>query len=81
MGASLIDWRGPSWEFLQTILRVLIGVSLASVLAVLGAGVLSMLRGGEFNRKYSNQLMRARIASQAVTVLLFVLFFVVTRGG
>ncbi len=68
-------------EFLQTILRVLIGVSLASVLAVLGAGVLSMLRGGEFNRKYSNQLMRARIASQAVTVLLFVLFFVVTRGG
>ena len=67
--------------FLQTILPVLIGVSLASVLVVLGAGVLSMLRGGEFNRKYSNQLMRARIASQAVTVLLLVLFFLVTRGG
>ena len=67
--------------FLQTILPVLIGVSLASVLVVLGAGIASMLRGGDFNRKYSNQLMRARVASQAVTVLLLVLFFLVSRGG
>jgi hypothetical protein len=67
--------------FLQSILPILIGVSLAAVLLVLGLGVVSMLRGGEFSRKYSNQLMRARIASQAVTVILLVLFFVVSRGS
>jgi hypothetical protein len=67
--------------FLQSILPILIGVSLAAVLLVLGLGVVSMLRGGEFSRKYSNQLMRARIASQAVTVILLVLFFVVSRSS
>lgn len=67
--------------FLQSILPILIGVSLAVVLLVLGLGVVSMLRGGEFSRKYSNQLMRARIASQGVTVILLVLFFVVSRGS
>jgi hypothetical protein len=67
--------------FLQSILPILIGVSLAAVLLVLGLGVVSMLRGGEFSRKYSNQLMRARIASQGVTVILLVLFFVVSRGS
>jgi len=67
--------------FLQSILPILIGVSLAAVLLVLGLGVVSMLRGGEFSRKYSNQLMRARIASQGVTVILLVLFFVASRGS
>jgi hypothetical protein len=66
---------------LQTILPALIGVSLAAVLLVLGAGVFSMLRGGDFSRKYGNKLMRARVATQVVTVLLLVLFFLVSRGG
>ncbi len=63
----------------DTVLPILIGISLVSVLAVLGVGVVSMLRGGAFNRKYSNTLMRARVATQAVTVALIVLFFVL--GG
>ena len=40
------------------------------VLVILMIGVISFSRGGEFNRKYSNRLMRYRIAAQFVAVLL-----------
>ncbi len=63
----------------DTVLPILIGLSLVCVLGVLGVGVASMLRGGAFNRKHSNTLMRARVATQGVTVALLVLFFVL--GG
>ena len=33
-----------------------------------------MMQGGEFSKKYSNKLMRMRVAFQASAVLLFVLF-------
>lgn len=60
---------------IDTVLPILIGISLVSVLTVLGIGVGSMLRGGAFNRKHSNYLMRARVGTQGVTVALIVLFF------
>ncbi|MCH8110911.1 MAG: twin transmembrane helix small protein [Proteobacteria bacterium] len=63
----------------DTVLPILIGISLVCVLGVLGAGLVSMLRGGAFNRKYSNTLMRARVATQGAAVALMVLFFVL--GG
>lgn len=63
----------------DTVLPILIGVSLVCVLGVLGAGLVSMLRGGAFNRKYSSTLMRARVATQGAAVALMVLFFVL--GG
>ena len=61
------------------VLLVLIIVALVATLAVLGLGVVSMLRGGEFNRRYGNLLMRARIITQGVTILLVILFFVIER--
>ncbi len=63
----------------MSVLLVLIIIALAATLAVLGLGVVSMLRGGEFNRRYGNALMRARIITQGVTILLVVLFFVIER--
>ena len=51
-------------------------VLLAAVFATLGVlavGVISMLRGGEFNAKYSNKLMRLRIGFQALAITLLVL--------
>lgn len=50
-------------------------VVIAAVFATLGVlvvGVISMLRGGAFNAKYSNKLMRMRILFQAFAVLLLV---------
>jgi len=49
------------------------GLVLAAVVAVgliLVTGIVAMMRGGEFNRKYGNKLMRARIALQALAVVL-----------
>jgi len=58
-------------------------VAVVAVLAVAGVllvGIASFGRGGEFNRKHSNRLMRYRLAAQFVAVLL-ILLFVYLRGG
>ena len=44
------------------------------VLVILMIGIGGFARGGEFNRKHSNRLMRYRIAAQAVAVALIVGF-------
>jgi hypothetical protein len=44
--------------------------------------VIAMARGGEFNRKYGNKLMRARVALQGLAIVLFLLFvFAAGSGG
>ena len=44
-------------------------------LASLVAGLFSMVKGGEFNKKYGNRLMRARVTMQGLALLMFVLAF------
>ncbi len=58
---------------MSTFLTVLVVIALAATLAVLLTGIFSMARGGEFNRKYSNLLMRWRVALPGCAVLLLVL--------
>jgi hypothetical protein len=45
-----------------------------AVLAVLMVGVFGFARGGEFNRKYANKIMRLRLLLQFVAVLLILAF-------
>ncbi len=54
--------------------------ALAATLIVLIAGVVAMLRGGEFNRKYGNKLMRARVAMQALAIALLFVLYLINRG-
>jgi hypothetical protein len=56
----------------------LLAFALLLVLGVLAVGVISMARGGEFNQKYGNKLMQARVAAQALAVLLLFLAFAVS---
>lgn len=52
------------------------------VLIILVLGIGGFAKGGEFNRKHSNKLMRYRIIAQAGAVILIVLFaFIRSRGG
>ena len=44
------------------------------VLVILMIGIGAFTKGGEFNRKYANKLMRYRIIAQALAVLAIVLF-------
>jgi Hypoxia induced protein conserved region len=52
---------------------ILMTIAMLAVLGVLLLGVFSMAKGGEFNKKYGNRLMRARVALQAVAIGFFVL--------
>jgi nitrogen fixation-related uncharacterized protein len=64
---------------MSTIAPILIGVALAAVILVLLAGLFSMARGGEFNRKYGNKLMRARVGLQAAAIVLLILLWASTK--
>ena len=48
---------------------------------VLLFGVLTMARGGEFNRKYGNKIMRLRILVQAIAVVLIMVGFWIASSG
>lgn len=48
------------------------GLALLSVAGILGWGVITMGRGGEYNRNKSNLIMRYRIIFQAVALLIFI---------
>jgi len=50
--------------------KILVVIGLAAVLAVLFFGIATMLRGGEFNRKYGNKLMQLRVLLQFGVILL-----------
>ena len=66
---------------METLLIALIGIALAATLGVLAAGLIAMFRGGAFNDKYSNFLMRARIGTQATTVLLVLIYWLTFARG
>lgn len=51
------------------------------VLAVLAVGIFSFARGGEFNRKYSNKIMRLRILTQAIAVVLILAAVLAAQSG
>ncbi len=61
-------------------LFLLVALAVLVVFVILMTGIGGFARGGEFNRKHANRLMRWRIIAQFVAVLL-VLLFVWLRGG
>jgi hypothetical protein len=67
----------PIFGTMSSVLPFLIVVAVFGTLAVLGVGVISMLRGGSFNAKYSNRLMRLRILMQFVAICLLGIAFLV----
>ena len=51
-------------------LFIIASIACIVVLAILALGIGSFAQGGEFSKKYSNRLMRYRIAAQFIAVLL-----------
>ena len=52
---------------------VLMTVAMLAVLGALAIGIFGMAKGGDFNRKYGNKLMQARVILQAAALALFLL--------
>jgi hypothetical protein len=48
-------------------------LALIAVLGALGLGLFSMARGGEFNARYGNKLMRLRVGLQFAAIVLVIL--------
>lgn len=58
---------------MEKLFLVVVILALLAVLAVLVLGLVSLAKGGAFNQKYGNKLMRARIILQLAAVGLLVL--------
>ena len=58
----------------------LVSIAVLAVAVILLMGIGTFGKGGEFNRKHANKIMRWRIGAQAVAVVLIVIFFYL-RGG
>ena len=58
---------------METFFFVLVLIAMFITLGVLATGIIGMARGGEFNAKYGNKLMRARVIAQGVALALFAL--------
>ena len=56
---------------------LLIPIAFLAVVAVLSVGLYGMFKGGEFNKKYSNKMMRMRITLQfvALAIIMSALYF------
>ena len=51
------------------------------VLFILLTGIGGFAKGGDFNRKHANRIMRYRIYAQFIAVVLLLLFVLIRRGG
>jgi hypothetical protein len=60
-------------EILRDVLPVAVVIGMVVTALTMFVGVFSMSRGGEFNRKWSNKLMRFRVLFQGITVALLLL--------
>ena len=63
----------------QDPLFIIVILAMAAVAIILMIGIGGFGRGGEFNRKYANKLMRLRIFAQFIAVLLILLFVYLAR--
>jgi len=54
----------------MSILKIAVVVALAATVAVLFLGLFSLMKGGSFNARFGNKLMRLRVVVQGVAVAL-----------
>jgi hypothetical protein len=61
---------------MRVFLTILLVLALAGVLAILGAGVVTIVRGG--NPQRSNKLMQARVIMQGIALLILALLMLMS---
>lgn len=59
----------------------LVAVAVLIVLGILLLGIGTFAKGGDFNRKHANRIMRWRIGAQLIAVILILLFVFIRRQG
>lgn len=65
----------------MTVDKIILLVALGLVAVILAWGVLTMARGGEYNVKNSNRIMRYRIIFQAIALLVIMVLIWMRQGA
>ncbi len=65
---------------MKTVTAVLLGIAMLVTLGVLFAGLVTMARGGEANRKHGNRLMRWRVIAQGTALAIFAVAMLLSSG-
>ena len=65
----------------MTIDQIILVASLVIVAGILGWGVLTMARGGTYNVKNSNRIMRYRIIFQALALVVILILMWLRKDG
>ena len=63
-----------SENLLNNPLFIIVIIACLLVLIILMVGIGGFSKGGKFNRKYSNKIMRLRILFQAIAVIIILIF-------
>lgn len=66
---------------LEDPLFIIVAIAVLIVLGVLLTGIGGFAKGGDFNRKHANRIMRYRIYAQAVAIALILLYVYLRRSG
>ena len=61
--------------------QIILAAALLIVAGILGWGVLTMARGGSYNVKNSNRIMRYRIIFQALALVVILVLMWLRRDG
>jgi Hypoxia induced protein conserved region len=62
-------------------LFIVASIAALGVLAILMVGIGGFAKGGDFNKKHANRIMRYRIIAQFFAVILIVAFAWLNSGG
>jgi hypothetical protein len=66
---------------METLLIILLALSLLAVLGVLFTGLFAFVRGGDFHKKHGNKLMQWRVKAQALAIGIVLLLVLVRAAG
>lgn len=61
-------------------LFILVAIACLAVVVILMTGIGGFAKGGDFNRKHANRIMRMRIIAQAIAVGCILLFVFIRRS-
>ena len=62
-------------------LFIVVAIACIAVLIILLIGIGGFAKGGDFNRKHANRIMRYRIGAQFIAVILILVFVFFRRMG
>ncbi len=61
--------------------NIILFLSMLIVFLILAWGLVTMARGGEYNKSKSNLIMRYRIVFQAIAIIIFVSILMIKRSN